>query len=312
MAVQNLTSLHYFLGVVLLLGVAFIVYGYLGSVQEKRKTILARLKRNKFSRKKEGKLDQLLNTIPSIVDTEKRLDTQLSILDVNYSARTFTKLKILAAICGVLLAIYLKNPLVVIPLAVIFVNIPTTFIEFKVNKKLKLFNDQVLEAFQLFISDYTTTKSVQKTIVAICPKLKYPLRKEFERLGRMLNSGATAEESFTEFARRTQNKWTMIFAQMMITYFRNGGDFTPHLMNITRSITSEKILDEQNTTELSSIRLVNICMNILVPIAYITNKFLNPEHARVFTDTPTGRVIIFGVVISSAVSLYLGKKITEA
>ena len=52
-------------------------------------------------------------------------------------------------------------------------------------------------------------------------------------------------------------------------------------------------------------------MNILVPIAYITNKFLNPEHARVFTDTPTGRVIIFGVVISSAVSLYLGKKITE-
>jgi len=200
----------------------------------------------------------------------------------------------------------------VIPTCLICASLPVTYVEMKVNKKIKLFNDQVLEAFQFFITDYTTTKSVQKAIVNICPKLKYPLRREFELLARKLNSGADVEESFLNFAERTQNKWITIFCQMMITYFRNGGDFTPHLLSITQNITNEKILSEQNNTELSSLRWINIMMNALVPVAYISNRFINPQNARVFIDTPTGKILIFVVVMGCLISLYLGKKISDA
>jgi len=131
-------------------------------------------------------------------------------------------------------------------------------------------------------------------------------------LARKLNSGEPVEECFVEFAERTQNKWTLIFAQLMITYFRNGGDFTEQLLNITKNITNEKILDQTNTTELSSMRLINIAMNALVPVVYISNRILNPQDAKVFVDTEIGRIIIFGVVIACCVSLYIGKKVTQA
>lgn len=296
--------------VFIILGVSLMVYGVAGATIERRKNILQRISED--HQFQHGFIDKMIDKIPFLVKREEKLDKQIAVLDVPYKARTFTKLELACAMLAIAASIHFKNALVVIPLTVIFVNAPITFIEMKVSKRVRLYNDQVLEAFQTFITDYTTTKSVQKTIVNICPKLKYPLRKEFERLGRKLNSGEPIESCFVTFAERTQNKWTMIFSQMMITYFRNGGDFTPHLLNITKNITSEKILVEQNNTELSSMRMMNIAMNALVPIAYVSNRVINPDNARVFVDTPTGKIIMFGVVLGSLISLYMGKKISDA
>jgi len=293
----------------ILLGFIMILFSIVGRSIDKRKTVLTRL-----SGKEErvGFIDSLLDKSKFVQKHEEEFSKKIAVLDMDYNARTFTKIKLGSALVGIIVSIYLRNIYVVIPLVIICVNIPTTFLEMRVRKRIALFNDQVLEAFQIFITEYTTTRSVQKTIVDICPKLKNPLRKEFERLGRKLNSGEPIEESFLEFAERTQNKWTLIFSQMMITYFRNGGDFTEQLLNITKNITDEKILEEANTTELSSMRLINIAMNALVPVVYVSNRFINPEDAKVFVETPVGRFIMFGVVIACSISLYLGKKITEA
>lgn len=295
--------------VFVILGILMVLYGIMGDMVEKRKSILKRVSDQPFYK---GVLDQILDSIDFIIEREKRLDKKMAVLDVKYTARTLTKLEILGVLVAILISIHLKNILVVIPLSIICANLPVAYVEMKINNKIRLFDDQVLEALQLFITEYTTTKSVQKTIVEICPKLKYPLRREFELLARKLNSGANIEESFLSFAERTQNKWLMVFSQMMITYFRLGGDFTPHLLSITQNITNEKILNEQNNTELVFLRWLNIAMNALVPVAYISNRFVNPQNANVFVETPLGRMLMFAVVTGSLISLYLGKKISEA
>lgn len=299
-------SLGYILFV--LLGLLFVVYGRIGASIEKRRSILGDMTTNKQA---VGFLDLLLNKIPFIVRYEENLDKRLDLLELNYTARKLMKVKIAFGFSGVLLAIHLRNAMAVIPLVIIFINVPTTFIEMRVKKRLHLYDEQILESFQLFISEFTTTKSVQKTIVAISPKLNYPIRKEFERLGRKLNSGESPESCFMDFAERTENKWTMIFSQMLITYFETGADFSDQLLNITTNITDEKILEQQNDTELSSIRLTNIVMNALVPVAYIAARIINPEDSRVFVETPTGKFIMFGVVMAILISLTLGQKISE-
>lgn len=295
--------------VFIILGILFILFGIVGDILRKKKNIL--IIPEKRSATDKDLLDRILDRIDFVVKREEEIDKKIAILDAN-DARTLTKFELLGMFIGILISIYLRNVLVVVPLTILCTNIPFACIEARINRKLKQLNDQVLEAFQLFITEYTTTRSVQKTITEICPKLKYPLRKEFELLARKLNSGVSIEEAFLSFAERTQNKWIMVFSQLMITYFRNGGDFIPHLLNITEYITSEKILAEQNITELSSLRWLNIGMNILVPIAYISNMFINPENARVFIETPQGRILMFFIVMSSMLSLYLGKKITRA
>lgn len=297
--------------VFILLGVLMIAYSLVGRSIERRKSIIAGRGATK-KEKKIGFLDSLLDKSEFIRKHEEEFSRKVAVLDIEYDARRYTKLKLFSGLAGVALSIYLRNPYIVIPLVVIGMSVPTALIEVRIKKRVALFNDQILEAFQLFITEYTTIRSVQKTIVEISSKLKNPLRKEFERLGRKLNSGEPIEECFLEFAERTQNKWTLIFAQMMITYFRNGGDFTEQLLNITKNITNEKILTETNTTELSSMRTINVIMNALVPVAYVMNRFINPEDAKVFVETRIGRLIMFGVVIACSISLYLGKKITEA
>lgn len=290
-------------------GILMVVYGVLSENIERRKNILHKIN-SKLDIYK-GALDQVLDSIDFIVKKERELDKRMAVLDVKYTARTLTKLKLLGVLIAVLISIHLHNFLAFFPLLLICISLPENYVEAKINNKLKLFDDQVLEAFQIFITDYTTTKSVQKTLNNICPKLKYPLRREFELLARKLNAGMNVEECFLSFAERTQNKWIMIFSQLMITYFRNGGDFTPHLLNITHNITSERILKEQNNTELSLLRTLNILMNALIPIAYISNYYINPQNASVFITTTGGRIVIFIVLMASLLSLYLGKKITE-
>lgn len=293
-----------------LLGILLVLFGILNARAQRKKSVLGELlKQNRQAKK--NIVDKLLDRIPYIVEKERKLDAQISVLNVKYKARVFTLLELLGVVLAVIVSIYLKNVLIVVPMAIIGFIVPVSFVEIKIRKKFKMFDDQILEAFQLFITEYTTIGNVQKTITNICPKIKYPLRNEFERLGRKLNSGEPVEECFLDFAHRTNNTWTMVFAQMMITYFRTGGDFVPHLYSITENINNEKLLAEQNSTELSSMRIVNMVLNACVPVAYIISKIVNPEDTLVFTTTFAGKIIIFAVVVGCLISLALGKKISD-
>lgn len=294
-----------------LLGILLVLFGILNARAQRKKSVLGELlKQNRQAKK--NIVDKLLDRIPYIVEKERKLDAQISVLNVKYKARVFTLLELLGVVLAVIVSIYLKNVLIVVPMAIIGFIVPVSFVEIKIRKKFKMFDDQILEAFQLFITEYTTIGNVQKTITNICPKIKYPLRNEFERLGRKLNSGEPVEECFLDFAHRTNNTWTMVFAQMMITYFRTGGDFVPHLYSITENINNEKLLAEQNSTELSSLRIVNMVLNALVPVAFVISRVINPEDTKVFTTTFAGKAIIFGVVIGCLISLVVGKKITDS
>lgn len=290
-----------------LLGLLLVIYGIMRGKATKRKSILQRLLKKPVSR---GLLDEWLDKLKFLNKSEQVLDQQLSVLDMKIKARTFTKARILAAFLGVLLALYLKNWLAVLPLAFISIQFPTMVVHLRVNRQLKAFNDQVLESFQIFITDYTTTRSVHKTLMNIIPKLRDPLRKEYERLSRRLNSGVAVETAFMEFAERTQNKWIMIFSQMIITYYRQGGDFSEHLMKITQSIVGEKILEEQNSTELATVSTLNYILNALTPLAFVVNRWINPGDAAIFTDTTSGKMIVFFVCISTIISLLIGRRMS--
>lgn len=288
-------------------GFVLFLIGVLLTREQRRKSVLTIKRKEKVSW-----LDSLLNRVPYIVKREERLNKRLSILSLNMSARAFTKYKVLAAVLACFVGALMHNALVVPPLIIIFISIPEAVIDNRISKRVSQMEEQTLEAFQLFLTEYTTTRNILQTLVNISPKLEYPLRSEFELLARNLHSGVPYEESLRIFAERTDNKWTNVFAQMMITYIREGGDFTPHLLNITRYITDEKILSEENKTEMSSVRTVNLLLNALIPVAYVMNTVMNPEGVRVFITTSTGKFMILIVSLCVLASLYLSRKISEA
>jgi len=291
-------------------GFLLILYGLISVNAQNVKSILSANK--KAHGKKPDLFDWFLDRLFIVKKSEEKIDIMLSVLDIqNKSARDVTKTRVIYGLLGVAFSILLRNVMVMPLLVFVFANVPMVLLGRKTRKRRMIYNDQVLEALQVFVTDYTTTKSVQKTLENVCLKIKRPLRNEFERLTRKLYSGVSANECFLDFSKRTQNQWIMYFSQVMMMYFRSGGDFIPHLTGIIRTMSSEKLIEEQNLTELSSLRTINLVLVLLFPIVFVISIFAAPDTLRVFTETAMGRNIIFFSVAGCIFSLIIGQKISE-
>lgn len=293
---------------ILILGILTFTFSILKEASDKRTSVLRKIL-SKSSNK--GFLDKYLDKIKFVVKHEEKVDDYLRIIEANYTARKLTKYRLLGIYVGLLSCIYMKNILIVLPMTVIFSSLPTFIIGVGIERKQLKFNTQLTEAIQLFNVEYCTTQNVNDALFNILPKLKKPIKHEFERLFRKLNSGEKKEDCFLDFARRVNNKNAMIFAQLMITYYKKGGDVSPHISRVVSSMFSERKMRKYSKMELSGIRTVNIITNACVPVAYIANRILNPESTKYFTDTNPGRFIIFIIVTTMLGSLFIGEKISK-
>jgi len=291
-------------------GCLLVVSGYLNKKNEPYKTILSAGKKTKQSRI--GFYNKILDKLAFVKTSEIKIEATLSVLGITDKApRDITALRIFLGTMGLTVAILLRNALLAPLLFLVLANVPIILLEGKANKRRSLYDEQVLEALQIFVTDYTTTKSVQKTLEGICTKIKQPLKGEFERLGRKISSGVPVNECFLEFAKRTGNQWIMFFSQVMIMYFRNGGDFVPHLTGIIRTMSLEKLSEEQNKTELAGLKAINLALVLLTPIVFFISIMVSPEALMLFTQTDTGRYIVFFAIASCLFSLVMGGKIAE-
>lgn len=293
-----------------IVGVLLVMFGLIYNSKASKRTILSAEITKKIERK--TILDKILDKLIFIRKSEEKIDIMLSVLDIqNKTPRSITKMRIFWGLLGILVGILLRNIMAMPLIAAVAFNIPMYLMNRNMQKRRMVYNDQILEALQIFVTDYTTTKSVQKTLENTCAKIKRPLRTEFERLARRLHSGIPVNECFLDFAKRTQNQWITFFAQVMMMYYRNGGDFVPHLTGIVRTMSSEKLIEEQNNTELAGLKTMNMVLVALFPVAFIVSVLFSPDTVRVFTETGAGRMIIFFSIAGCLFSLFLGQKIAE-
>lgn len=293
----------------MLLGILLILSGILLLRTARVKTILLKSK----SVRRLGMLDRIINKFAFIKKIEARAETAIFVYDIKgLTPRKYTKFSIVLGVLGLCIAVVLNNALVAPLLILILCYIPFAFFERVKKIKSMSYNAQVLEFLQEFVTDYTTTKSVQMTLENTVIKIKRPLRNEYERLLRAINSGVPYRDCLLAFANRTHNHWIMLFAQVMIMYFRNGGDFVPHLTSVIRTMAAERLVEEQNTTELTALKTINMVLIILVPVTYMITISLAPDTARVFTQTATGRFIVFGAVTACLFSIVAGKWIIDS
>ena len=91
--------------------------------------------------------------MPFITKTEAAMDEKLKAVQSNLTGRKLTKYRLLGLLAAILGAVYLQNYLAVIPLFLLLWNFPVSFFEVRINKKLRAFDNQFLEALKMLISD---------------------------------------------------------------------------------------------------------------------------------------------------------------
>lgn len=299
-----LTIVYIFL---FILGILIFIYGALKEKERKQQTILKKLVGKRMT--SSSLLDNLIDHIPNIAQLENKLDSKINILDKEMSPRKIIKKIILGMTLAIIFAIYINNIVAAIPLMAIGYFIPLIMLDIKVKKKRSLLEEQLCNAIKLFVTEFTTNASVYVALNNISDAVKNPLKGELERLLRKINSGEPRSECFMDFAKRLNNKWAYIFAKLVIDYIENGTDFTDNLIHISNSITEEKIQYKESSAELTLLKSTNLLINAAIPLVYFINKIMNPDQARIFVETGTGKLIMIFVIIGSFISLLLGLKI---
>lgn len=309
---QSLGILLFYLSLVVI-GILLVIMGNTISKKEKTRMFIeaSAIKKEKTKKKKLLDLDAWLDKQWFIESAEKDMESVIQTSALKITPRTITKARLWMLVFSCLFCMLLKNVFILIPVAIMLYQIPLSLVKSRAKKREQIFGEQLLENFQMFVTDFTSTKNVQQTVYNMSKKTSEPLKSEWTLLNANLSSGVTPEQSFVAFADRTGSKWARIFAQIMISYYNTGTSFTEQLMSLTEKMTNEKIAIQENQTEISSMIILNTVLNICVPVVYIFNRIVQPETAAIFTDTTSGRFIILGVTMACMSSLWLARKIAD-
>lgn len=288
-------------------GILLLVLATIIRTKEKEKTILKKYINKEIS--KETYFKKVLNSSKIISNFEKNVEKKYAIaLTSDFTPRKVTKLMFLAVLVGFLFMWVIGNVIVFPLILAICYFIPLLYLDLVVKSKKNKIESQLGVAINFFITEFTTTKSVSISIQNIIPKLSNPIKNEFEKLLRELNSGVLPKESFQNFAKRVDNKFALIFADLLTSYFDKGTDFCSHLLGIAEDISDSQIQRKEGQTENAMMRTTNFILNgVLFVTIFVIFLFL-PRFSECFKDTIRGQFLMAVVVLSSFLSIVLGFK----
>jgi len=210
---------------------------------------------------------------------------------------------------GFLLGLFLLNPIASLLFVVIGFAIPIIQINDKVETQLKKMDAQILKAIQLFLNEHQKNPNISEVMEIISYKLDYPIRSEFERLSRMINSGLDLSESLNDFARRMKNEWIYLFVNALIVNKENGSDVTEVLMRTITKISNRQIVRSEKDMETFSGTILNKILMFTVPAAFIAVLIVRPEAKDLFFFTSEGKMVL-NIAVVLCISSFVINRLT--
>lgn len=255
-------------------------------------------------------LEQLISKIKYLQKLSEELDIKISVCGFSETSYDVLQKSFIFSLIGVLLGIFMLNPIAIILFALIGFAIPIVNINDKFHKQFKKTDRQILRALQLFLNEYQKTKNITEVLESICPKLEYPIKSAFEKLLRQINSGINMKKALNNFAKEMKNEWIYMFVNALIMNEEKGSEIIDVLMRTITEIANKEIVRSENDMETFSGRILNKIMMFTVPGAFIFVLIAQPEAKYLFFNTFQGKMVINIAVILCIVSFVI-TRVTE-
>lgn len=285
------------------------VFSMMNQANQKRKVRKTILIASKATENKNF-LEKLIERNKYLTRLAQDLDIKISMCGMEITSYQVIQKSFVYALVGIGIGIFILNPLAVFLFAVIGFAIPIININDKVHTQFKKIDKQILHAIQLFLNEYQKTQNISEVLEAICPRLEYPIRSEFERLLRKINSGVDFEEALNEFADRLRNEWIYMFVNALIMNKENGSEIVQVLMRTLTKIANKEVVQSEKDMETFSGRMLNKMMMFTVPAAFVMVLVVRPEAQQLYFQTTQGKMVINLAVILCVVSFII-TRVTE-
>lgn len=306
---MKLDYITLFVSILMIVISCFVLLNMLGKTQREKK-IERKLKKIKEGSESKDSISKLINKNKYLKKLADDLDVKISMCGLDNSSHNEIKKSLVFSLIGVVIGIFILNPIASILFAVVGFAIPIININDKFYKKFKQIDRQILQALQLFLNEYQKTKNITEVLESICPRLEYPIRSSFEKLLRQINSGINFKKALYDFSDKLKNEWIYMFVHALIMNKENGSEIISVLMRTLTKIANKEIIQRENDMETFSGRILNKMMMITVPVAFVLVLIAQPVSKELFFYTFQGKMVINVSVILCMLSFII-TRITE-
>lgn len=299
--------MNYFVVFLCITGLLLVILSIMMTIKERKKTIID--KYIKGEKIKISFLDRLFDDSKYISSFEEKISNKYAIVFDKIVPRTITKITIFIMIIGIVFVLITKNIILLPIMVLIAYELPLLYLNVISKSKKNKIEEQLGISIKFLITEYTTTKSLVIAIQNIIPKLKNPIKKEYERLLRSINSGIDVKNALEDFSKRMNNKYARILACLINSFYEKGTEFTEQLMSISNDITDAQNEAKEGKAELTTVRWVNIIVNTVVFLTILIIFLFVPKFAICFQNTIRGQIFLVVAVMNSFISIILGLRL---
>lgn len=188
---------------------------------------------------------------------------------------------------------------------------PMLWLNLRIKKRRKQFNDQLSDALVLISNSLRTGYSFLQAVELVSRELPAPLGKEFYRMFQEMNLGVTTEVTLDNLGKRIESTDLDLVITAVLIQRQIGGNLSEVLDNIAHTIRSRLKLRGHIQTLTAQGRISGYIVGGL-PFAIGGALFLiNPDYMRVLFTDPAGKMMIGAGLASQFVGVMIIRKIVN-
>ncbi|HOU11013.1 MAG TPA: type II secretion system F family protein [Clostridiales bacterium] len=249
----------------------------------------------------------------SILHNKKLLDIvqdELLLANIMMRAEEFLVVWLIVVfIPSGLSALFLKNAMPSITLAVVGAVVPLLIIRQKKKKRLIAFESQLSDALVIVCNCLRSGLSLQQGFESIAREMQDPINREFTRLLNEVRYGNSLERALDSMADRIQSADLFLVVSAINVQRQTGGNLSEILGTISQTIKDRIKIKSDIRTMTAQGRITGMVIGGLPIVLGAFLFIVNPSYMEFFFKERMGNIMIITAVILEFVGFSLIKKI---
>ncbi|MGE5473742.1 MAG: type II secretion system F family protein [Ignavibacteriales bacterium] len=189
--------------------------------------------------------------------------------------------------------------------------IPYMYVNTRIKKRIKQFNDSLGDAIVLISNSLKAGFSFFQAVDVVSKEMDGPIAQEFGIMQKEINLGCTTEEALENLNNRIKSSDLELLITAVMIQRQVGGNLAEVLDNISTTIRERIKIKGEIKTITAQGRMSGMVIAILPPALGFIIYLINPEHIGLLFKSTLGFILIGASIGMELLGIYFIKKIVD-
>ena len=181
---------------------------------------------------------------------------------------------------------------VVFPVAFILWKLPLWIMNYLIDKRKKLFRDQMIPLCVSLANSARSGLSLPKGLEDVLPELQFPLKNEVSRIVNDYRHGRSIIEAIRDAQKRLQLDHFNVFTSVILTCFETGSNYCVALDKMSHALMENQRLERKMDSETAAGRSVIQILSAFPSVFVVLFYYLAPDMVKLLLWEPKGQIAI--------------------